>query len=249
MDWNKTTFSEEELLEELSSREEDTRYKALVKLRDPDVAITEALVRRTHEMLNDSSRPVRDMAREILQTRVRTRSEVQGEISPERDTSPYPGSMLLALISWASALTGILGTAFCILSYYLEKKLPFPNAIDTIVIVNLVLTLPYLVIGLLLLFPGKGIKQLAYYHGILSLLLCLALVVGTIQVFEAYWAIQFTTEDAERFRNFLSPFQMALLLMPVIAGQSLQIYFLSGYLGGRRGSAQPIEVDTTEHAE
>ncbi len=236
------------LLERLQSDQEETRYHAMVEMRDAvleqKLELTPALMRQLQSMEEDTSRPVRQLARELFLLHA---PSVLGEEArpPEQVAAEqYPGSMLLALCAWGSALTGIIGTGMSLLSYYLLGRFPFPGAIDVLFAANLFLTLPYLIEGLLLLFPGRFQKQLALYYAYFSLLLCLVLIGGLQYVFEASWAIQLTQADQRTFRVFLSPFQLTTAFLPVIAGQAMLLYYLSQYLAPGRADVDRKRVDT-----
>lgn len=232
---------ERELLERLSSPEEQTRYQALLELRDAASVPSPVLAARLESLEEDPSRLVRQLARELsVQHRPAVAEAEEVVAAPEQS----PGSTLLALISMGSALTGLLGVGMSLLNYYLFQRFPFPAPIDVLGVVILVLVLPYVALALLLLFPGRLQKRIALGYAYFSLVLCLVLVAGLLPAFDTWWYYQFTERDQILFRNFLSPFQVALALSPVLAGQLLQIYYLNQFLAGDRVDVGPKEVDT-----
>lgn len=244
MDFMNPVPDEQYFLERLSSQDETTRYKALLELKETPKAATSRIVHLLEELERDPSRPVRQLSRELHNQFTRAAGGTVQEAINEVTTDEYPGSPLLMLVSFGSTLTGIIGTGMSLLSYYLMGKFPFPNPIDVLLVVNIFLTLPYFVLGVLLLFSGKVQKQIALFYAYASLLGCLVLIGGLQFAFDAWWAVQFTQADQVSFRNFLSPFQLTTGLMPVIAGQALQIYFLTQFLAGGRRAAASNEVDT-----
>jgi len=238
---------EREIIERLQSSEEDVRYRALVVVKRAGEDLSAELTRWVRQLEADPSRPVRQLSREILaELERRADGGVDDDIPQPLEVKGerYPGSVLLALIAWGSALTGVLMTGMSLLNYFMLGHFPYPNALDVLLSVNLVLTLPHLVIGILLLAPGKVQKRLALAHAYFSLVLCVVLIVGLGPAFDRWWVYQFTEADQTLFRNFLSPVQLAMVFLPVIAGQTLLIYFLAQILPQGDRERFGNEVDT-----
>ena len=242
-----------EVIKQLDEQEEDRRYKALVAIRDAKPEWTRELVLAIQRLEDDPSRPVRQLARDLLE---RAGREMAGDdrgaddlpVPLEPDDEPYPGSLLLALMAWGSCFTGVAMIGLSLVNYFTLGKFPFPNPLEVLTTVFLGATLPFFVVGVILLTPGRAQKRLALYFAYFAIILFVVLTFALGPIFESRWAVQFTLEDQALFRHFLSPFQLAMLFLPIFAGQGMLIYYLSIYLtqGDARRSAN--RVDTTGDA-
>jgi len=244
----------QEVLQRLDDEDETTRYKALVAIRDAQFEWTDELARALVRLEEDPSRPVRQLARELVDRARRgelgARPSTQDIPVPLKpDSEPYPGSLLFALMSWGSGLTGILIIALSLINYFTLGRFPFPQPFTVLTTVFLAATLPYLVIGIMLLAPGKAPKTLALFYAYLSLAACVALIFGLGPAFDAYWAVQFTLADQETYRRFFKASQLLQVFLPIIAGQAMLIYYLRLALAqGQEATHAPSSANRVDSA-
>ncbi len=238
----------QEVLKRLDDEEEARRYKALVAIRDAKVDWSADLIRALRRLENDPSRPVRQLARELLDQAAREVGQEGGDdgipVPLEPDDEPYPGTLLMALMSWGSAFTGVAFAGLSLVNYFTLGRFPFPRPFEVLTAVLLGATLPYILIGVMLLTPGRAQKRLALFYAYFSLFAFAVLTFALGPIFEAYWAIQFKLADQALFRHFLSPLQLAMLFLPVFAGQGLLIYYLNLHLAQADARRASNRVDT-----
>lgn len=215
----------DQIREKVSSPAEQHRMQAVLHLREWKQLPPEGLA-LLEGLLADPSREVRTAARDVLKEHGRdvvSRQEArQEEIRVENR-----GNGLLALISFSSAGTGILATALTLISHYTMGRFPFPNGVMVLFWLNLALTVPYILLGLLLFLPGRGPRNLALGYAVLSLVGSLAAMFLLQGIFERSWSYQFSEARAQAYLSFLAPWRVGFMLLPLILGQSMLLYFLS----------------------
>lgn len=240
---------EDSLLHALASDEERVRFQALLTLGelkkdaekhgpvDLSRLVSERLFRGVEALLNDPSRQVREQVRHLgpftVAARAARSQEEAPSLSPGEDSPPRP---MMALVSFGSAATGVLATALSLMHYYALGNFPYPSPLEVLLAVNAVLTLPFVVLGGLLLMPGRAQKKLALWGAWVSLLGSLLMIAGLQVAFDQWWAYQFSTEKQLAYRDFLSPVQVAMAMLPVLLGQGMQLYFASQVLTRERAA-------------
>lgn len=197
--------------------------------------VSPAFLERLEKRLADPSRLVREQVRALGPFTVAAKAAKLQEESPgllPEERSPANG--LLALVSFASATTGIMGTSLSLLHYYTMGSFPFPSALEVLLTVNMTLTLPFVLLGVLLLLPGRLQKQLAQGFAWVAIIGSLILVGGLQVAFDQWWSYLFLEEQQARYSAFLSPQQVGMALSPIIAGQLMQLFFGSKVLAEER---------------
>lgn len=219
----------EALLGQLDASDEKVRVQALLTLQGHGGAYPEALVRRLDQLSGDPSRIVREQAR-VLAAGVRSPRSVAlsalGAAHLPENASPANG--VLALLSFGSATSGLLLTVMSLIQYYALGGFPFPSPLEVLFWLNLGLTLPFVLLGVVLLLPGRGQKRLAVSGAWVSVLVWLGVALGARNVFERLWLEHFTPAMQLKYLAFLSPGTLLVALAPLLAGQ-----LLLAYLGGQ----------------
>lgn len=210
----------------LDASEERERYRALLALAQAPRPFSPEQVKRLEQLLNDPSRLVREQVRQLGPFTVAARAArldapSPGGVRPELS----PASPLLALLSFGSAIPGLMASALSLMAYYAQGRFPFPSPLEVLLVVNLGLVLPFLLMGGLLMTAGLTPKRLAQGLAYGALLGALVLTFGLQPAFDAWWALQFTEEQVQRYRAFVSAQQVGMALLPLYVGQLFQLYF------------------------
>lgn len=243
---------EQALLSALVSSEERTRFQALLTLgelkkeaekRGPvdfDTLVSVRLFSAVEKLLNDPSRQVREQVRHLGPFTVAARAarlqEEAPSLSAEQVSPPRP---MMALVSFGSSATGLLAVGLSVMHYYAMGYFPFPEPLEVLLFVMVALVLPFVVVGGLLLLPGREQKTVAMGLAWGYLAFSLLLVAGLQVAFDQWWAFQFSSERQEAYRAFLSPVQVGMALLPVIMGQAMQLYFCSQVLAQEKAVQGP----------
>lgn len=233
------------LLGQLKTGNEEARMKALLVLRDLRTLDPETTTTLEHAATHDAAREVRMLAREVLRKGAPS-PVVAGTMTsttrPEELPQAGPsGNWLQSVIELSSTGTGVIATVLSMANYYMLGRFPFPEPIAVLFWLNLLLTFPYVIIAALLAFPGKLQRQIAVGYGLVSIAGCIAAMMSLQPLFEKYWAHQFTNAMAAMYYNFLAPFQVGIMLMPVLLGQTMIIFFAQRDLIRWQAARKPPE--------
>ena len=233
------------LLVQLREGNEESRMKALLVLRDLRSLDPETSTQLEQVAAHDESRTVRMLAREVLRKGAPSpvvAATMTSTSKPSDLAQVGPaGNWLQSLIEVSSAGTGIIATALSMANYYMLGRFPFPEPIEVLFWLNLLLTFPYIVIAGLLAFPGRLQRQIAVGYGLFSIAGCIAAMMGLRPLFVQYWSFQFTNAMANLYYNFLAPFQVGIMLMPVLLGQTMIIFFAQRDLIRWQAAQKPRE--------
>ncbi|MFM7203888.1 MAG: hypothetical protein ACKO6N_24155 [Myxococcota bacterium] len=210
----------------LDASEERERYRALLALAHAPRPLSPELVQRLEKLLHDPSRLVREQVRQLGPFTVAARAARMETSVPGAERAQLsPASPLLALLSFGSAIPGLMASVLSLMAYYAQGRFPFPSPLEVLMVVNLGLVLPFLLMGGLLMSEGSTPKRLAKGLAYGALLGAVGLTLGLQPAFDQLWAIQFSEAQAMRYRAFLSPQQVGMALLPLYVGQLFQLYF------------------------
>lgn len=232
----------DDIREQMGSEYEKIRMTSLLRLQELKT-MSPAILEMVETLSADSSREVRTAARALLKSHGQDVTS-KDQRRQSRVQKQHKGNIILALVSFGSASTGILATIFTLISYYTMKKFPFPEPAAVLFWVNAILTVPYMILGGLLLFPGQTQRSIASGYALFSLIGSLAAILGVQPLYNHFWAVQFTIEKQASYSAFLSPERVVIMLLPVILGQAMLLYFTSSLsikesLDGQAGAQSP----------
>ena len=214
-----------DIRKQIDSEFDKTRMTATLRLRELNPLPPEGLA-FVQELAQDPSREVRTLARDILKEQgvdTGTRQEARRELA----LKSAKGATLLALISLGSAGTGIAITALSLVSYYTQGRFPYPEPVAVLFWVNALLTAPFVIAAIVLFVPSRMVQRLIATLALVSIVGALLASVGLRALYMEYWAFQFPQKVQQAYLEFLSPFRVAVMLLPVILGQTMMLYFLS----------------------